>query len=209
MPKNEETESKDLTRRKILEVARRIFALHGFEGASVDAIVKASGLSKGALYWHFPGKLELFREIMGEEARRILGHFEIPLEMKGEFDPVRFLVEKGGTLIDEFSNNKERRLLWVDLTVVAQRGDPQSKNLAGEMIDRVLDAVLPELERTFQGSTAGEAGLSPRERLICLTHAFGGLVVNLGLRLRAEEAKRYWEAMVRMLLEEGCRNEKS
>ena len=76
-------------------------------------------------------------------------------------------------------------------------------------IDRVLDAVLPELERTFQGSTAGEAGLSPRERLICLTHAFGGLVVNLGLQLRAEEAKRYWEAMVRMLLEEGGRNEKS
>lgn len=208
VPKVEEIESKELTRRKILDVARRIFALHGFEGASVDAIVKASGLSKGALYWHFPGKLELFREIMGEEARLILRHFEIPLEMKGEFDPVQFLIEKGGTLIDEFSDNQEKRLLWVDLTVVAQGGDPQSKKLAGEMIDRVLDAVLPELDRTFRGSSVGGTFLSPGERLTCLTHAFGGLVMNLGLRLKAEEAKRYWEAMVRMLLEEGGRNEK-
>jgi AcrR family transcriptional regulator len=208
VPKVEEIESKDLTRRKILDVARRTFALHGFEGGSVDAIVKASGLSKGALYWHFPGKLELFREIMGEEARLILRHFEIPLEMKGKFDPVEFLIEKGGTLLDEFSNNHERRLLWVDLTVVAQRGDPQSKNLAGEMIDRVLDAVLPELNRTFRGTAPEGVALNPRDRLICLTHAFGGLVMNLGLRLNAEEAKRYWETMVRVLLEEGCRDEK-
>lgn len=204
MRKGEETEPKDLTRRKILEVARKIFALHGFEGASVDSIVKASGISKGALYWHFPGKLELYREIMGEETRLILRHFEISTETDGDFDPVEFLIEKGGTLIDEFSEDTERRLLWVDLTLIAQRGDPQSKHLAGEMIDRVLDAVLPELDRSFRGKTAGGPSLDPRERLTCLTHAFSGLVMNLGLRLKAEEARRFWETLVKVLLEERC-----
>jgi AcrR family transcriptional regulator len=204
MAKNDEIESKEMTRMKILEVARRIFALHGFEGSGVGAIVKASGLSKGALYWHFPGKLELYREIMGEETKRIMRHFTISDEMRGHVDPVAFLVEKGGEVIDDLILNPERRLLWVDLTVVAQRGDTLSRNLAGEIIDSVLDSVLPELDKAFSARLSGRPSLSPRERLLCLTNVFDGLVVNLGLRLKAEEAKRYWETMVRMLLEEGC-----
>jgi AcrR family transcriptional regulator len=208
MARNDEIESKEMTRRKILDVARRNFALHGFEGASVEGIVKESGLSKGALYWHFPGKLELYREIMGEETRRIMQYFRVPEETKGHVDPVAFLVEKGKAMIDNLTENPESRLLWVDLTVVAQRGDSLSRNLAGEIIDSVLDSILPELDKAFSEKMPDRHSLSPRDSLLCLTHIFDGLAVNLGLRLKAEDAKRYWEIMVRMLLEKGCEREK-
>jgi len=207
MSKVEERDPKEITRRKILDVARGIFALHGFEGASVDAIVRASGLSKGALYWHFPGKLELYREIMGEETKAIMEHFEIPEGMRGHLDPVAFLVEKGGDLIDELHGDPEKRMLWVDLTVVAQRGDSLSRALAGEIIESLMDSVLPELDQAFSGKVSGKCSLEPKERLLCLTHLFDGLVVNLGLRLKPEEARRYWETMVRMLLDERCNHE--
>ena len=209
MARIEEREQKEMTRRKILDVARRIFALNGFEGASVDAIVRASGLSKGALYWHFPGKLELYREIMQEQMKIIMEHFQIPESMKGNIDPVSFLVEKGSALVDILSSDTERRVLWVDLAVVAQRGDSRSRALAGEIIDSVQDSVLPELDDAFSENVPGKCAMNSRDRLLCLTHFFYGLVVNLGLRLKPEEAKRYWETMVRMLLEEGCGHEAS
>lgn len=47
MTKHEKKGQKGGTRQRILDVARGIFARRGFEGASVDAIVKVSGLSKG------------------------------------------------------------------------------------------------------------------------------------------------------------------
>lgn len=199
----DEMDQKERTRRKILQVARRVFARSGFEGASVDSIVRASGLSKGALYWHFPGKLELYREIMQEEMRVIMEHFRIPEAMKGNVDPVSFLIEKGRSLIDDLQANPERHMLWVDLTVVAQRGDAAARALAVEIIDTLIDSILPELDAVFPMNTAEDGFTSSKDRLLCLTHTFAGFVVNLGLRLKPDDAKRYWETIVRTLLDRG------
>ena len=209
MAGQDDMDQKEKTRRKILQVARRIFARSGFEGASVDAIVRASGLSKGALYWHFPGKLDLYREIMQEEMRVIMEHFRIPEAMKGNVDPVSFLIERGRSLIDDLQANPERHMLWVDLTVVAQRGDPSARALAGEIIDTLIDSILPELDAFFPMDAAEDGFKCSKDRLLCLTHTFAGFVVNLGLRLKPDDAKRYWETIVRMLLDRGNTHEVS
>ena len=209
MAGQDDMDQKEKTRRKILQVARRIFARSGFEGASVDAIVRASGLSKGALYWHFPGKLDLYREIMQDEMRVIMEHFRIPEAMKGNIDPVSFLIGKGRSLIDDLQANPERHMLWVDLTVVAQRGDASARALAGEIIDTLIDSILPELDAFFPINAADGGFNSSKDRLLCLTHTFAGFVVNLGLRLKPDDAKRYWETIVRMLLDRGNTHEVS
>lgn len=41
-----------------------LFARHGYEGVSIGDIAKATGLSKGALYWHFDGKAELYLDCL-------------------------------------------------------------------------------------------------------------------------------------------------
>ena len=47
-------------RRQILDGAREVFRAKGYEGASMDAIAKAAGVSKGTLYVYFTNKDELF-----------------------------------------------------------------------------------------------------------------------------------------------------
>ena len=44
------------TRAHILEVALNLFAQQGLSKTSMNDIVRASGLSKGGVYWHFPSK---------------------------------------------------------------------------------------------------------------------------------------------------------
>ncbi len=51
---------KNKTRIQILQSALTCFADKGYHQTAMDDIVTASGLSKGALYWHFKSKQELF-----------------------------------------------------------------------------------------------------------------------------------------------------
>lgn len=55
---------------QVLAGARDIFMSDGFEGASVDDIAKASGVSKATLYSYFPDKRLLFMEVAKSECVR-------------------------------------------------------------------------------------------------------------------------------------------
>jgi AcrR family transcriptional regulator len=58
------TEKGESTRRAILDVATRVFAERGYRSARMEDIIDASGLSKGAIYFHFRSKLELARAVV-------------------------------------------------------------------------------------------------------------------------------------------------
>lgn len=45
---------------RIRRSAFRLFGRYGYDGVSVGDIARASGVSKGAMYWHFTGKADLF-----------------------------------------------------------------------------------------------------------------------------------------------------
>jgi AcrR family transcriptional regulator len=52
---------------QVVEGARAVFMADGFEGASVDAIARAAGVSKATLYSYFPDKRLLFLEVATSE----------------------------------------------------------------------------------------------------------------------------------------------
>jgi len=55
---------------QVLDGAREIFMTDGFEGASVDDIARAAGVSKATLYSYFPDKRLLFMEVAKAECIR-------------------------------------------------------------------------------------------------------------------------------------------
>ncbi|RYH10951.1 TetR/AcrR family transcriptional regulator [Tropicimonas sp. IMCC6043] len=55
---------------QVLEGAREIFMRDGFEGASVDDIARAAGVSKATLYSYFPDKRLLFMEVATGQCQR-------------------------------------------------------------------------------------------------------------------------------------------
>lgn len=62
----------DVTREKILEAAFHEIHRHGFQAASVANILEDTGLTKGALYHHFPAKHDLGLAVVDEVVGRIL-----------------------------------------------------------------------------------------------------------------------------------------
>src|SRR5436190_8515930 len=66
----ETTEQDSQKRQQILDGARKVFLEHGFDGASMNDIVKAAGVSKGTIYAYFPSKEKLFEAMVFEDKRR-------------------------------------------------------------------------------------------------------------------------------------------
>lgn len=57
---------KELKKDLIADAALSCFLSSGYSGTSMDEIVKASGMSKGGIYWHFRSKDEIFLHIIGK-----------------------------------------------------------------------------------------------------------------------------------------------
>jgi TetR/AcrR family transcriptional regulator, transcriptional repressor for nem operon len=64
------------TRTLILDCAERLVYRHGFSGTTVDAVIKAAGVSKGAFFHHFSSKTDLGHELVRRHAEADLRHLE-------------------------------------------------------------------------------------------------------------------------------------
>src|SRR5260370_23883803 len=68
-----------VTRKAILASCLKLFARHGFSTTSIDDIARAAGITKGAVYWHFENKEELFQAILEEIRGRWIETVQQPL----------------------------------------------------------------------------------------------------------------------------------
>lgn len=59
------------SRDQLLAAASRVFARSGYHGASMNEIAAEAGFSKGALYWNFASKEDLFFALLDELDERL------------------------------------------------------------------------------------------------------------------------------------------
>src|SRR5580693_7006283 len=74
------------TRGQLVEVATGLFAEHGYEGTSIEAVLAAAGVSRGALYHHFAGKEALFEAVVAAVSDRVTA--ELAEAIRDCLDPV-------------------------------------------------------------------------------------------------------------------------
>ena len=66
----------EISRGEILDAALACFSARGYHETSVDDIATRAGLSKGAIYWHFEGKRELFLALVDRFSEPALADLE-------------------------------------------------------------------------------------------------------------------------------------
>ncbi|WP_344530942.1 helix-turn-helix domain-containing protein [Streptomyces albiaxialis] len=63
---------RERTRLALLRESRRLFSERGYAAVGLAELVRAAGVTKGALYHHFPGgKTDLFRAVLEEAQREV------------------------------------------------------------------------------------------------------------------------------------------
>ncbi|RNM28622.1 DNA-binding transcriptional repressor AcrR [Dickeya undicola] len=80
------------TKLQIMDAALRLFSEHGVSSTSLSDIATAAGVTRGAIYWHFKNKAELFDEIWARSEAKV-SDFETEYQAKFPDDPLHVLRE--------------------------------------------------------------------------------------------------------------------
>jgi AcrR family transcriptional regulator len=100
------------TRGQLIEVATSLFADHGYEGTSIDAVLAAAGVSRGALYHHFAGKEALFTAVLEAVSDRVTA--EVTEAIRDCTDPVDAVRTGAMAWIDLAGDPVIQRVMLVD-----------------------------------------------------------------------------------------------
>ncbi len=112
MNANKNVERGQATRAHIIDVAMRLFAAHGYDGTSIEAVLAESGVSRGSLYHHFAGKDVLFLAVLETVGARIAEQTEIALQAAR--DPVDVLRIGGVQWLRQASDPVVRQIMLID-----------------------------------------------------------------------------------------------
>jgi len=194
--KNDEMDTKG----HILEIARSEFAARGYYATSMDSIVKATGLSKGALYWHFRSKAELFRAVLSEEAEMVKKIIFPEKEDLKEQDLQQFFLERGERLIDFYHSGREYVLLWLHISLEAQRENTEVTHMAIEIKDSVTNELLVRLADLEPPVERLDNGLDGKEFILLFEAILNGLLLDLQFKRNPELTRKFWKFLVMRLL---------
>ena len=131
---------------RLRRAAFQCFAEGGFHETTVDDICKQAGVSKGAFYWYFESKEQVFVEILEVWAKEVEGEIIKQFhEALGDQNPVPALLMALGR-----EGRRGRRLLpvWLDALVQAQH-HPVLKQAIRTFLQRLRRALAQVLEPAF------------------------------------------------------------
>jgi AcrR family transcriptional regulator len=128
MAANKHQQKSEVTRRKLLEAALRIFARDGFEAARLEDIAKESGHTRGAFYANFDTKEDLFFALLEQQASERLQDLQRRLELhQSAADRMRTL----RAFYLERATDRQAMLLTLEFKLFALRHPKMRARLAG------------------------------------------------------------------------------
>ncbi len=104
------------TRGQLIEVATSLFADRGYEGTSIEAVLAAAGVSRGALYHHFAGKEALFKAVLQALSERVTA--QVTEAIRDCTDPVDAMHTGALAWIDLAGDPVIQRVMLVDAVSV-------------------------------------------------------------------------------------------
>lgn len=179
------------TRDCIISAARHLFAQQGFHGTSVDSIAKKAGVSKGALYWHFSDKFELYRTVLVLEIERMKDIFKLTFE--DATDVKEFVRRRGMLILMAFEKDPETMLIWMDLLIQAKRGKEEFKNMAKDLASCIKKSM-------DEGVCIDLADERQESVFLLLRLVVFGLLSCQGSVLDTDEAIDSWKQIVDLVM---------
>jgi AcrR family transcriptional regulator len=98
-------------RERLLESAKRLFSQRGYYATSVEDIVESAGLSKGAFYFYFKSKEELFKSLVEEMHLSIVKRLESFLERELPLEDA--LIEHAKVFLEDIYQNRHIAQLFL------------------------------------------------------------------------------------------------
>jgi len=169
-------ERSEATRRRLLRAARRLFAKRGYAGVGTEEIVRAAGVTRGALYHHFAGKRELLEAVYEQIEAELTEEIAAGALAAGS-DPIEALRAGAEMFLDHCMEPEVQRIVLLDAPAVL--GWERWREIAGSYGLGLIEGAL---------GGAIEAGAIRRQPVKPLAHALMGALDEVAMYVaRAED----------------------
>jgi TetR/AcrR family transcriptional regulator, acrAB operon repressor len=81
-------ENAELTRQRLIEAAREVFLDRGVSRTTMEHIAAQAGVTRGAIYWHFNNKIDLFQAMREQVFLPLIDRMDDTLLVEGSGDPL-------------------------------------------------------------------------------------------------------------------------
>ncbi|MBA4141665.1 MAG: TetR family transcriptional regulator [Nitrosospira sp.] len=81
-------EDAELTRQRLIDAARQVFLARGVSRTTMEHIATQAGVTRGAIYWHFNNKLDLFHAMREQVFLPLIDRMDDTLLVEGPEDPL-------------------------------------------------------------------------------------------------------------------------
>lgn len=146
------------TSHKLLDAAEHLFQAQGVSRTSLQDIARRAGATRGAVYWHFKDKADLFNAMMERVTLPLEKTFQDQLGLEGQeghTDPLaRIRSGVGEALLRIASDPQTRRVFEVATHKVEYVGELQAVRLRHL---KSRSDFLEQVERGFQAATQHHA----------------------------------------------------
>ena len=159
-----QAERREETRKLVLAAAAGVFAKRGFHATSLDAVAEEAGFSRGAVYYNFADKEELFLELLdrrcAERAQDLRTVFaEVPAgDIAATSRQAQLAAQHA---LDAMTGDAEWRALYLEFLAHAARDSAFRRRFARRSLEMrsALDEVIVERTRPV----AGTLGMEPEQ----------------------------------------------
>jgi AcrR family transcriptional regulator len=168
-------EKRAQTRAALLDAGIRVFVRDGFAGASVEEISAEAGYSRGAFYWNFRSKEELFVELL---QTRVIAPYREIVAQRSEAGERRPLGEIGAALAAVEGDPEQAWAwrLWLELLSLAAR-EPDFRQLAAGVWDGTRQLIAEVVQSEYERSDS-EPPADPRALASALMALGTGLALQ-------------------------------
>jgi len=129
------------SREAILDGAFQTFTRNGYRDTAIDDIAAAAEISKGGIYFHFPTKESIFRELMRTTADKLVGKVEEAVA--AERDPIAKAEAALRTVLEVFAGHRTMARLFFEAGG-AGRGFQAELNALHDRFARLIQGYLDE-----------------------------------------------------------------
>lgn len=191
----------ETTRAAILDAAEVLFYQHGVSRTTLEKIALAANVTRGAIYWHFQNKADLFNAML-ERVRLPFQHMLDAMDnntTEEPFEQIRQLYVGGLQLIA--GSEQHHRVL----TIVFHRCEYIDElNPAVNQQDQLDEQAVAVLQRAFErAKQAGSLreGVSPRLAAMSMHMYIGGIISHFLLKPQQCDLRQHAPALIDTMLQ--------
>jgi AcrR family transcriptional regulator len=176
------------TRAKLVKVARKLFAKHGYSGVGTEEVVKRAGVTRGALYHQFEDKKDLFRAVFEQLQEELFQ--KVVARGATQSDPVEELKAGARYWLELCLEPEVQRIVLLDAPAVL--GWEEWREVGGRWGIQLVEAGL---------AGAMEAGAMERLPVSPLAHVLMGALDEAALYVTEADDKTTANAEMTQVLE--------